>query len=381
MFGTLPDFTPRDSHSLWYISTRNPGPPPGLFESLNAEANINGQHGAHTRQQQRDHHKLLERTALARLGADEVYMHRRRLNIQNFGSGWLKPPGIPKTLHQLREEKREQEEHQEALRREQLQQELAEAEAGGMPGDEDGTMDDVQLDGAQDLDDMIPEAEDEFEVDDDDDEEEEDEEEEEQEEEDEDANDADETGNIDEEHLREERQNELMAARVRSNNDAFREAIVRGDPDGDDMYGGAEELVEEVQGHMLDEDDFADNSLLQPGANGSLLDDEDMGVDLDDEIPEAESGGYEHTDSEAGLSSDEEEEEEEGDEDGEEDEEIGFAPRSALLAPPRSPTLRGRTSASGPRASMDLSGLLSQDESSFMDSSPAAPGRWAQGRQ
>jgi hypothetical protein len=298
-------------------------------------------------------------------------MHRRRLNIQNFGSGWLKPPGIPKTLHQLREEKREQEEHQEAMRREQLQQELAEAEAGGPPADEDG-MEDVQLDGTHDLDDDVPEADD-FGMDDDNEEETEDEDD------DEDAEDADETGNVDEEHLREERQNELMAARVRSNNDAFREAIVRGDPDGDDMYGGAEELVEEDQGHMLDEDDFAENSLLPPG---SMLNDEDMGVDLDDEIPEAESEGYEHTDSEAELSSDEAASEEEED-DGEE--EIGFAPRAALLAPPRSPTLRGRdhdhrTSASGPRASMDLSGLLSQDESSFMESSPAAQGRWAQGR-
>ena len=302
-------------------------------------------------------------------------MHRRRLNIQNFGSAWLKPPGVPKTLHQLREEKREQEEHAEALRREQMQQELAEAEAGDGPED-DGTMDDVQLDGAQDLDDMIPEAEDEFGMDDDD-------EDEDDEDDDDEAEEADDTGtHIDEEHLREERQTQLMAARVRSNNDAFREAAVRGDPDGDDMYGGAEELVEEDQGHMLDEHDFAD--LPPPGADGSLLADEDMGVDLDDDIPEAESGGYEHTDSDAGLSSDEEQSEEEpSDDDNEEDdEEIGFAPRAALLAPPRSPTLRGnnRTSASGPRASMDLSGLLSQDESSFMDSSPAAPGRWAQGR-
>ena len=70
------------------------------------------------------------------------------MNIQNFGSTWLKPPGIPKTLHQMREEKREQEEHQEAMRREQLAQELADAEAGGMP--EEGMMDDVQLEGSDD---------------------------------------------------------------------------------------------------------------------------------------------------------------------------------------------------------------------------------------
>ena len=59
-------------------------------------------------------------------------MERRKHNIQNYGNSWIKPPGIPKSLYQLREEKREMEEHQEALRREALAQELAEAEAEGV---------------------------------------------------------------------------------------------------------------------------------------------------------------------------------------------------------------------------------------------------------
>ncbi|KAF5025323.1 hypothetical protein F66182_2581 [Fusarium sp. NRRL 66182] len=343
MFTTLPDFTPRDSHSLWYRSSRSPYTPPGPLDDFGGDSN----HHQHAANQVRQRTKLIERSALARLAADEQYMQRRRLNTQNYGSGWLKPPGVPKTLHQMREEKREQEEHQEAMRREQLAQELAEAEAEGMPGE--GTMDDVQLDGAQDLDDEIPDADDGFGFgdDDDDDEEEEDEEGEE----------------IDDEALRAERQNDLMAARMRMNDDAFREALVRGEPDASEIYGETENFEEgEDTGHLLDEDDFAQD------------DDElgmDMDADLDEDIPEAGSGGYEHTDSEAEISSSEQEEStnDEDDDDDNDDVDVSFAPRSTTLPPPLSPTFHGRRSSV--RASMDLSNLLSQDGSSFMQSSPA----------
>ncbi len=293
-------------------------------------------------------------------------MQRRRTNVQNYGSTWLKPPGLPKTLHQMREEKREQEEHQEAMRREQLAQELAEAEAEAAADGEDA-MDDVQLDGAQDLDEEIPDADDDFALGDSSDGEEGEENEEEEEEADVSAA---------EEALREERRNDLMAARMRMTDDAFREALVRGDPDGDDMYGGGEELDAQGQGHMLDEEDFVPSSLLDDGGDG----DADLGMDanLDDDIPEADEevyeAGYEHTDSDAALSSDDNKRDESS-----EDEDIGFAPRAAPLGPPQSPTLRGHqhkrsmgpgASTAGPRSSMDLSAFLSQDESSFMDSSP-----------
>ncbi|CAF3594132.1 unnamed protein product [Fusarium graminearum] len=267
MFTTLPDFTPRDSHSLWYRSSRSPYIPPGPLDDFNEGAH-NQQHGAN---QARQRTRIIERSALARLAADEQYMQRRRLNVQNYGSGWLKPPGVPKTLHQMREEKREQEEHQEAMRREQLAQELAEAEAA---------------------------------------------------------------------------------------------ALVRGEPDSNDMYGEAEEYEEEeTNGQLLDEEDFVQEDDLGM----------DMDADLDEDIPEAESQGYEHTDSEAEISSseqrsssDEEEEEEEDDLD------TSFQPRSTTLPPPLSPTFHGgRSLMSHPRASMDLSNLLSQDGSSFMHSSPA----------
>ncbi|KAI9902155.1 hypothetical protein N3K66_003972 [Trichothecium roseum] len=408
----LPDLTPRDPHSLWYTPLRGPGQLPNPLDQNhhNAQADAAGGHhnngGASGAHQSRQRAMMVERTALSRLAADEVYLRHRKANVQNFGSGWLKPPGVSKTLHQMREEKRELEEHAEAMRREQLAQELAEAEASGggdggdagglADGDPESGMDDVQLDGAQDLDDDIPEAGDaDFGYGDDDDDEEEDGDDDE---EDEDGEDSDEDGEI----TREERQNDLMAARMRLTDDAFREALVRGEPEGDDMYGGEEELEEEDRGHLLDEEDLGpDEGDHQDGMG-------DMDADLDDDIPEAgdEDCGYEHTDSEAELSSSSSnsnsgEEEEEGssennsedindesrvvaggnddsEEEGEEDTtrhslDIGFAPRAGALGPPGSPTgqLRGMMMRQhAPRHSMDLSGLLSNDESSFMDSSP-----------
>ncbi|QUC17095.1 uncharacterized protein UV8b_01336 [Ustilaginoidea virens] len=341
MLATLPDFTPRDSHSLWYTTSRSTSQPHEPHDTHHGDPS-NHNHGPGN---PRSRGHVVERTALALLAADEQYMHRRRVNVQNFGSSWLRPLGIPKTLHQMREEKREQEEHQEALRREQLAQELAEAEGAGMP--EEGMMDDVQLDGAQDLDDEIPDADadDPFAMGDGSDEEADEEQ----------ASPGD-GSEFDHEVLRQERQNDLMAARMRMTDDAFREALVRGDPDVDEMYGGEEEIEEEHQGHMLDEDDFA---------HGGLDNGLDMDANLDDDVPEAESGLYEHTDSEAELSSSQD-----GGDDGHDDQDAGFVRRAADLGPPQSPILRVRR-VSGPRDSLDLSTLLSHDESSFMDSSPA----------
>lgn len=366
------------SHSLWYTSSRAPilG---GLPDGPDAHHHHHGHHGPQQQQQQQHPHsarqrgQILERTALARLAADEAYMQRRRVSVQNYGSTWLKPPGLPKTLHQMREEKREQEEHAEAMRREQLAQELAEAEAEAAgAGEDEEAMDDVQLDGAQDLDEEIPDADDEFALGGGSDSEDDEDERSEDEEEEEEIEEADVSAA--QEAIREERRNDLMAARMRMTDDAFREALVRGDPDGDDMYGGGEELDARGAGHVLDEEDFV---VLDPDHDdgGSL----GMDANLDDDIPEAEEEvGYEHTDSDAALSSDDRRDTSEE----EEEEDIGFAPRAAPLGPPLSPTLRAHGQgqaqqqghrhrrSTGARSSMDLSAFLSQDESSFMDSSP-----------
>ncbi|KAF6831134.1 hypothetical protein CPLU01_06957 [Colletotrichum plurivorum] len=374
MLGLLPDLTPRDSHSIWYTSSRNPAAQAALLDAYEQRhSQDNGyQNGASSR---RAGQLLIERSALARLRADEQQMDRRRLNVQNFGSTWLKPPGLPKTLHQMREERKEQEEHAEAMRREQMAAELAEAEAAGQDGGEDLGADLDAEDGeVRDLDDDIPDAEESFGFDGGNDDSDEGGLSGMTSSEDGDASEGDVSD--DERSARagglllqpsddEGRRDDLVAARMRIADDAYRQAMARGDAGGEDLYGAEEELEAEGRGHMLDEED------IMPPHDG-VIDDEDddlgmgmdMDADLDDDIPEAGelSGVYEHTDSEADLSSSSQapssDEEDEGD--------ISFAPRAAPLRAPLSPT-RGR-GGHGPRSSMDLSGLLSA-ESSMMDSS------------
>lgn len=296
--------------------------------------------------------------------------------MANFGSYWLKPPGVPKTLHQMREEKREHDEHQEAVRREQAAQDLAEAEAAGLP--DDNMMDDVQLDGAQDLDDEIPDAAEAFSPTDDDDTSEE-----EIDNDDDDDDDNQDDEEVDAAMMREERQNYLMTARMLMPDDAFGQSLILGAPDGDGMYGGEEELEEQLQGHMLGEDDFVQSTSGLLGDEFNNLDDMmgDMDADLDDDIPEAEEdGGYEHTDSEAELSTSDSDAsggrlgyaDHEPDPDDHIGHSMDYGPRaSQVMGPPQSPTLRGREDASATRQSLELSSILSQDDTSFMDSSPA----------
>ncbi|KAI0601839.1 Apc15p protein-domain-containing protein [Biscogniauxia sp. FL1348] len=372
MLSLLPDLTPRDSHSLWYTSSRNPlasssfhdatqlpnhpydssssspGGGSGGGGPLAALGGVNSHHHQHRRGAH-----LIERSPLARLRADEQNLDRRRQNIVNFGSAWLKPPGVPKTLHQLREERREAEEHQEALRREQLALELAEAEAAGVGaaagdvdalldahegGGEDG-MDDVQLDGARDLDDDIPEADADFGLDGDEDEEDEEDEEESDEDEDEEAE------NEDREQRAARTQQQLMAQRMRQADDAFRENVARGrDSAG---FGADEEVDEEDQAQMIEEED-----LVGHGDGGDM----GMDADLDDEIPEAASAGYEHTDTEADLSS--EDEDDHGD--------MSFAAQAPHASRFRASLARSDVT----RNSIAISDILSRDGSSFLDSSP-----------
>ncbi|KAI1136653.1 Apc15p protein-domain-containing protein [Hypoxylon sp. FL0543] len=357
MLSLLPDLAPRDSHSLWYTSSRNPLSSPYAGDAYPP----NQQHQQHPHQQNdgsaasphgaNNHRRsahLLERSPLARLRADEQNMDRRRQNVTNFGSTWLKPPGIPKTLHQLREERREAEEHQEALRREQLAQELAEAEAAGAGGvdalldaqGDDGVMDDVQLDGARDLDEDIPEAEDaDFglgSVDEDEDDDEED-----------DDDDDEEEGDADDPEQRAERtQQQLMAQRMRQADDAFRESMARGRESGN-YYGVDDEVDDEDQAQMIEEDD-----LVGHGDGGDM----GMDADLDDDIPEAEDEGYEHTDSEAEVSSSSSDDDQV---------EMSFA---AQASQPRYRHSLARSDAT--RNSLAISDILSHDGSSMLQSSP-----------
>ncbi|KAI1388845.1 Apc15p protein-domain-containing protein [Hypoxylon trugodes] len=367
MLSLLPDLAPRDSHSLWYTSTRNPLSTPNLDPYT--PNNQPHHHQQQQQQQQQDgatgaNHRgarhLIEASPLARLRSDEQNLERRRQNVASFGSTWLKPLGVPKTLHQLREERREAEEHAEAMRREALAQELAEAEAAGVgvggdvdamlddvqqggEGGDDGVMDDVQLDGARDLDDDIPEAEDaDFGAGSDD-------------EEDEDEEDDDEQEEEDQEQRVARTQQQLMAQRMRQADDAFRESMARGRDDVN-YYGVDDEVDDEDQAQMIEEDDLAGGG------------DMDMGMDanLDDDIPEAEDAGYEHTDSEADLSTSS----------GNDDDraEMSFAAHASQSQPQPPQQLQSRyrhglARSDATRNSITISDILSHD-GSMLGSSP-----------
>lgn len=171
------------------------------------------------------------------------------------------------------------EEHQEALRREQLAQELAEAEAG----EEllQGEAGDGEMEGGRNLDDDIPEA-------------------------DTTGIGGDDSDNEEVENGGEAAQRGMLAQRMPD--EAYREAFIRreevlarrfageGDPDSDD----------DNQSQILQEEDLLhENGHQDPGDIDMGI---DMDADLDDDVPDAEPGEYEHTDTEAELSTSEEEE-------------------------------------------------------------------------
>ncbi|OIW27430.1 hypothetical protein CONLIGDRAFT_430059 [Coniochaeta ligniaria NRRL 30616] len=311
----------------------------------------------------------LERTPLGRLRADEAYMARRLANISNFGATWLKPPGVAKSLYQMREERREAEEHAEAVRREQLAAELAEAEAAqaaqGAEGLEGGMMDveegEGEGTGEVDLDDEIPDADASgmggFDYDEDSSEEEEQEEEEEDvdhgENEDDDEDDVD---------VLAAQQRRAQQRELATREDRLRELMARGGNDAEeaDMYGVAgEELDDEAQGEILEEEDLVHehNHHLQYDVEPG--EDLDMDANLDDDIPEAESlGGYEHTDSDAELSSSE-------DDGGPRN--VSFGAGRGGRAPQTAARYRSSLASNATRQSLDISSIL---DSSMMGSSP-----------
>jgi hypothetical protein len=318
----------------------------------------------------------------------------------------------------MRDEKREAEEHAEAMRREQLAADLVEAEAeaalaaeraaaggviaGGLPGEEmsvgammegltGGGMPGIggeeeeedQEEEEIDLDAEIPDADEAsglggYDYDDDS---------EEEEESDEEDSSEDEEGSsrgmialqAPTARVPAHRQRELEAEaeRNRRGREAeLRQMIALGASesiDDDVPYGvdGEEDLGDDTQGDILEEDD------LLPDPSSQLLDDGgadmDMGMEanLDDDIPEAESGVYEHTDSDAELSSEDEDE-------GPSalgNSSFGGAGRGQQSVP-RSQryrnSLAGRSDANGRQSLsiVDISSILSQDESSMMGSSP-----------
>ena len=122
------------------------------------------QNGINNQQQQAINHARRpapnHRSPLALLRADENTIEQRKQNVRRFGAGWLRPPGVAKTLQSKLEEEQERLEQLEMQRRdaELRAQELAAQQAtmGGLDG-EAGMEEDQE---ERDLDAEVPEAED-----------------------------------------------------------------------------------------------------------------------------------------------------------------------------------------------------------------------------
>jgi hypothetical protein len=167
--------------------------------------------------------------------------------VRRFGAGWIRPPGVAKTLQANEDERLEKEEQEMLQRREQVmldlaaaQQDAANAEAREQ-ADEAGDEDDEEQ---RDLDDDVPEA---------------------------------------------------MASESEASSDDDRSSSADGENDttvpfNEDSFIEGSMLEAEVS-HMLD---------MEEAEMAGVLQDE---RDLDDDVPEA--GSYEHTDSELEDDSDE----------------------------------------------------------------------------
>ena len=213
------------------------------------------------------------------------------------------------------------EEHQEALRREALAQELAEAEAEGVDLLQGEGMD-PEMEEPRDLDDEVPEA-------------------------DTTNLDADDPESSEDEI--EDVPRGVLAARIPD--DVYREAIIRGQEARDAHFDndGGSTVDEEDQSQMLQEEDLVHE------VRGHHAMDMDLDADLDADIPEAEAGGYEHTDTEAELTSSDDESLDDG------------------RLPQRNPVTTSMVRSDGTQNSMDLGSLMS-NESSQMGSSPRTRG-------
>ena len=310
-------------------------------------------------------------------------MERRRQNVASFGSTWLKPPGVSKTLFQMREERREAEEHAEAMRREQqIAAQLAEAVAEEEEGEDEDP--DERMGGGrgvggdddeeQDLDDEIPEAEGfgfDGEVDSEDEEETLEEEEEEGEDTDEEGSFTN-TGNAGVVHVSPAERRDLrdQVRDMRAAEHRVREVMAHGQ-DGGLAVDDDDLIDDEDRAGMLEEDDLVhefDHDIPGDAHPGDMSMDMDMDADLDGDIPEAEANvAYEHTDSDADIS-----------EDGTRN--LSFAgtgrgPQSSRFrrSLPRSSmrgSQRGSQRGSLAPSDYDISGLLSRDGDSYMESSP-----------
>jgi len=281
------------------------------------------------------------RNPLAQLKADEEAIRKRKDNIARFGSTWIKPPGISKTLQAETEERLEREEQEVLARREQMmmdmqaQQEAEEARQRAAQQEDAEEAGDVTQE--RDLDEDIPDA-------------------------DEDVDDEEEDEEEDQEEIERDLDDDVPEATNITFGD---ESLLEGSMLEQSQVTGVIDEDQQAEQDMLEQEHYA--QLEEAELTGIAQDQYDLGMEanLDDSVPEA--GSYEHTDSELEDSSDEDDNEE-------------------SMLPPPVPTqtaqsrvrglfgsnrssLRGRESTGSRHStgSRDASSLL---ESSFVSSSP-----------
>ncbi|EEA23019.1 hypothetical protein TMatcc_001886 [Talaromyces marneffei ATCC 18224] len=296
---SVPLVAPRDSHELWFGSSR-----PRYRGSTNASSS---EPSATRRQQLHNGNGNLLTNAptstravfssttpsnsLAMLQLEERALRLRKENIASFGAAWIKPAGIPKTMQGMREEEAEREEGLaaaqqelnvaamvaaagaggagvmdmdafggEAMLQQQQQDMMMGGDNAGVAGEGDGNEAD-ELE--RDLDDDIPEAED---------------------------NGFEDSG--DEEGL------------VEEGEEAYEEELMDRNLDDDIPDGYPDEDDDDDDDDDDDEEDAYDDDEMPGGDEIPVRDlDDDIpeandleDEDMDDDIPEAEE--WQHTDSE-----------------------------------------------------------------------------------
>ncbi|KAF2397228.1 hypothetical protein EJ06DRAFT_559341 [Trichodelitschia bisporula] len=302
---TFPNTIPRDD--MWInpptttraTATENgtnplPNPPQGQNRRLSAAPAQQSRNPGAENEHHHPYIPLAQRDTHGQLRRDEETIDQRKSSVRNFGSHWIRPPAITRTLQQIRDDDAETHEREEAERRERELLELQEAAEG-----EDGAVD-VMEDGEDwDLDAQIPDAETEEEGENEEEEEDSDEEMTEESEEDgEEEEEEEEEGEYEE---NEENEISINGADPTFNASSFMEGsllsisanALLGASESGAVHFVPSELASALQEHQ-------ELDLEQADPDG------DFGHNLDDDIPSA--GSYEHTDTEAEDFTDSEEE-------------------------------------------------------------------------
>ncbi|EAS37144.3 uncharacterized protein CIMG_02498 [Coccidioides immitis RS] len=145
---SLPLIEPRDSHMLWFT------PPHSRRTSYTAPAGNQTTNIRRNGQSRGASHVPPTSDSLAALMLEERALRIRKQNIASFGYSWIRPAGYPKTMQGIREEEAEREEAANAAMEGEMEFMGEVGLDGGIGGGEGDDLEEME----RDLDDEIPEA-------------------------------------------------------------------------------------------------------------------------------------------------------------------------------------------------------------------------------